>query len=116
MAAGISEEAKHAWKYRQLKKIERQFKAIGIPCKYRNEEIRGSCFNVYFAGIGPASNGESFAWLVLRFNRETQPEAVVKRKGDVDYTDFHTRTIAEHDKGGWAAGVQRVKEHLGQMS
>jgi hypothetical protein len=116
MGAGISQAAKHARKYRALKKIERELHAAGIPCQYRNEEVRGVCFNVYFAACGPASNGESFAWLVLRFNGATQPEGVVKRKGDVDYTDFHTRDIAEHSKGGFRAGVQRVKRELGLMS
>ena len=114
MGAGISQAARHARKYRALKKIESQFHAAGIPCQYRNEEVRGVCFNVYFAGIGPASNGESFAYMVLRFNPTTQPEGAVKRTGDVDYTDFHTRDIAEHGKGGFQAGIAKVKEHLGR--
>ena len=116
MGAGISQAAKHARIYRALKKVEREFHAAGIPCQYHNEEVRGVCFNVYFACIGPASNGDSFGWMVLRFNDTTPPEAALKRQGDVDYTNFHTRDIAEHDKGCFDAGVARIKEHLGLMS
>ena len=97
-------------KYGRLKTVERNLKAKGINCAYRDLEVRGKGFTVYFAGCGPASNGERCAWLVLRFNPNRQPEGAVKVKGDIDFTDFHTRDISEHSRGGFEAGVARVIE------
>jgi hypothetical protein len=100
--------------YRRLKTVERRLKAQGIPCRYTDLEVRGERFVVYFASLGPASNGEWYAWRVLRFNPERQPSAVVKGPGDIDFTDFHTRDIPELSKGGWDVGVQRVLDAMEQ--
>ena len=112
MGAGIAWKTKRRRIYARLKTVERKLRAKGIPCQYTHLEVRGKLFVVYFAGAGPASNGESCAWLVLRFNPNQQPCAVKKQAGDIDFTNFHTRDIAEHSKGGWDAGVQRGLDTL----
>ena len=108
MGAGISPKKKHQQKYRRLNTVERDLLAAGISCSYKNLEVKGEHFVTYFSGIGPASNGESMSWLVLRFNPDNQPSSEWKKQGDIDYTDFHARDIPEHEKGGWEAGVQRL--------
>jgi hypothetical protein len=112
MGAGISKKRMSGMIYGRLKRLQRKLAARGLPTTYKNEELRGHRFVIYYAGIGPASNGESMRYLCLRFNPENQPEAVVGRKGDIVYTDFHTRTIPEHDKGGFEAGVKVAIENL----
>ena len=111
MGAGLSWKTKRSRMYGRLKTVERKLKAKGISCQYTNLEVRGEQFVVYFASCGTASNGESCAWLVLRFNPNQQPCAAKKQPGDIDFTNFHTRDIPEHSKGGWDAGVQRVLEN-----
>ena len=116
MGAGISAERYRRMKYNRLKTQQRKLLRRGIVTDYADLELRGPNFVVYFAGVGPASNGERAAWLVLRFNPERQPRTDMHRDGDVDYTNFHTRTIPEFDKGGFEAGVQRVLAHLGVVA
>lgn len=108
MAAGLSKQALGSVIYRRLKKAERELKGKGVQCNYRDREVRGKNFVVFFA-ISRASNGECAGWQVLRFNPKRQPSAARKGEGDVDYTDFHTRDIPEHSLGGWDAGVARVQ-------
>ncbi len=103
-------------KYRVLKTIERQLTAKGIVCHYEDLEVRGANFVVYFAGVGPASNGERFAWQVLRFNPHSIPDANRKARGDIDFTDFHTRDIPEADKGNFDAGVRAVISRISETS
>lgn len=110
MGAGISKSAKRARIYRGLKKAARRLAENGIDSVYINQEIRGVNFVVYYAGIGPASNGDSLLYLVLRFNPETQPDACRKSKGDVDFTDWWQRDIPEYSLGGFQAGINKVKE------
>jgi hypothetical protein len=113
MGAGIDPKRLHRMKYNRLKTIQIQLhNDHGILSEYKNLEVHGKHFVVYFAGAGPASNGESAHWIVLRFNPDNQPVAGLKHPGDIDYTDFHTRDITEMDKGGFDAGIERVKEEL----
>jgi hypothetical protein len=116
MGAGIAPNLMRQRKYRALKRVERDLNRQGIPCGYENLEVRGNNFVVYFAGCGPASNGESFSWLVLRFNPKTKPLSTQKRPGDVNYTDFHTRDIPEFDRGGYEAGVKAINGFLGLVN
>lgn len=110
MGAGISPAVLRGRKYRSLKRIARELTAKGIDCEYQNLEVRGTKFVVYYAGIGPASNGEQCCWLVLRFNPDHRPDANAKRPGDVDYSDFHKRDIPEFSRGGWDAGIKKLLE------
>lgn len=112
MGAGISTEAMNKIIYRRLKKISRDLAGKGIPNTYKSLELRGKNFLVYMATIGPASNGERFGYLVLRYNPNKTPSGYVKTEGDVDYTDFHTRTIPEADLGNFDAGVRKVLETI----
>ena len=99
-SAGIDPKVKRRMIYARLKTVERRLIASGIQCKYRYLEVRGTGFVIYFAGVGPASNGESFSWLVLRYNPNNSPDSSVKTQGDIDYTDFHTHDISEIIKDG----------------
>lgn len=108
MGAGISDGARRSKIRHILQRVERELKRRGVPCQYARYEVRGDNFVTYMAQIGPASNGEQFGYLVLRFNERSMPVSSKKQAGDVDYTDFHTRDIAEFDRGGYDAGVQAV--------
>jgi hypothetical protein len=108
MGAGISAKARYNYQYRALKKVEINLHQLGIECHYHNLEVRGTHFVVYFAGCGPASNGESFCWLVLRYNPNQQPSPTRKTDTDIDYTDFHTRSIPSIGEGGFDAGIKQI--------
>lgn len=110
MGAGISTRDMNKIIYRNLKKISRDLEAKGIPNAYKNLELRGKNFVVYMATVGPASNGERFGWIVLRYNATKRPESAYRSEGDVDYTNFHTRTIPEARLGDFDAGVRKVLE------
>jgi hypothetical protein len=110
MGAGPNWAAVKAKKYRGLKKVQSELLSKGVDAKYKNLEVVGKGFVVYYAGIGPASNGEYFVYKVLRFNPDSQPSPNGKKPGDVDYTDFHTRDIPEQSLGGFVAGLKKVLE------
>ena len=106
---GISPQAKRNKIYSRLKSVRSKLQSAGLQCEYKNLELRGKNFVVYFASSS-ASNGEWAAWMVLRFNPNSQPDSGRKQSGDVDYTDFHTRDIADKETGGFDAGIKRALE------
>lgn len=112
MGAGVSRKTLYDYKYRKLKRVESELLSKGVECRYKNLEVCGNKFVCYFAGIGPASNGERVLYMVLRYNPESTPSSVKKRIGDVDFTNFHTRDIPSLEEGGYNAGVERlIREH-----
>lgn len=106
MGAGISTERWKRMQYRRLKNVQRRMEREGIRLRYHNLELKGPHCRVYFAGAGPASNGERLAWLVLRYNPANEPDSARKSPGDVDYTDFHTR---KNPGDTFDAGVRKLK-------
>ena len=108
MGAGIDPKLLRRKMYNRLKTVERQLQAKNIECHYMGQEVKGKHFSVYFASIGPASNGESVSYMVLRFNAEHQPTGSQKRAGDVDFSDWHTTGIQDR----FDIGVEHVKQAL----
>lgn len=103
MGAGISTKSWNAMQYRALKTQQRKLSSRGIHLEYKDLELRGPHCRIYFAGLGPASNGERFCYLVLRYNPTNEPDAAKKEPGDIDYTNFHTRKDPAHT---YEAGIQ----------
>jgi hypothetical protein len=84
MGAGISRTAKNARIRRSLQRVARE-----LGGSYAKYEATGAGWRAFMACIGPASNGESFGYLVLKI-------------GDDTYADFGTAT------GRYEDGVARL--------
>ena len=108
MGGGIDPKKLRSRLYGRLKRLQWRLHTEGLDLHYCDLELRGPFCVIYYAGAGPASNGEIARWLVLRFNPKVMPSSAKKQPGDVDYTDFHTRDIPEMSKGGFDAGVTKT--------
>lgn len=107
MGAGIAPERLRRMKYRALKRIQNKLLRQDLELRYHDLELKGPNCRIYFAGCGPASNGESVHWLVLRFNPTNEPSAAKKQPGDVDYTDWWKRQIPGSE-GTFDAGIRAL--------
>ena len=108
MGAGIDPKRLYRLQYRQLKTLERRLLGLGVSAKYQNREVVGSRFRAYFSCLGPASNGESFHYLVIRFNPQHQPQSVQKHAGDEDYVEPQ---FTPGRAGGVEQGIARILTH-----
>ncbi len=107
MGGGISKSAWRARLYRGLLSLQRDLRKSGVESTYRNHELRGQNFVAYFSTLGPASNGEKMAYVVLRFNPRKRPDANGKSAGDLDFSDMrHIKGI----HGSLKDGIAAVKE------
>ena len=106
MGAGIDPKTLHRWIYRRLYAIRLKLCAANICYSYRNLEISGDTFAIYYAGCSRASNGESCHWPVLRWNENRRPEAGWKIEGDKDYGGFNNPRFED--------GLAMVAEKMGR--
>lgn len=95
---------KRARIYKALIRRREKLADIGIETTYKNLELQGRGFVIYFATVDPDSAFAGY-YEVLRFNATSQPDAARKRKDDADYTDFNSLDSFED-------GIERVKAHL----
>lgn len=105
MGAGIDPKVLAKRKYGRLKTIQRQLSRRGISATYKNLELQGPTYRIYYGGLGPASNGESFHFLVLRFNETSEPSANRKVGQDEDYGDSF---FVKNKSGTYEQGIQRI--------
>lgn len=107
MGAGISRKSLRDRIYRRLKNRQWKLKQRGIETTYKDLILTGKNFTVFYA-VSHASNGEVAGWETLRFSPSGNPDPYKKKEGDIDFSDFHIRDIAESSKGNIEAGIQRI--------
>jgi hypothetical protein len=71
MGAGLNQQRKYRLTYNELKKIQRELFRANIDSTYKDREIKGEGFRVFFTFVGPASNGEVMGAPVLVLGDET---------------------------------------------